>query len=85
MSSDERVTRWASKIARFEPVKTIISGTLLKLKSTKEGKNHITQWNSYILDDAIDEVASHKAILQLRKRLRAVVVNNGGPIKHLFR
>ena len=38
----------------------------------------------YVWDDEIDEAASHKAILQFRNRLRAVVVNNGGPIKHLF-
>ena len=37
----------------------------------------LTRRIKYVWDDAIDEAASHKAILQFRKRLRAVVVNNG--------
>ena len=39
----------------------------------------------YVWESAIDEEATHKAILQFRKRLRAVVVNKGGPIQHLYR
>ena len=38
----------------------------------------------YVWDAAFDEEASRKAITEFRKRLRAVVVNKGGPIVHLF-
>ena len=39
----------------------------------------------YVWESTIDEEVTHKAILQFRKRLRAVVGNKGGPIHHLYR
>ena len=50
-----------------------------------ESVNQLKRRIKYVWQRAIDEETTHKAILQFRKRLRAVVVNEGGPITHLFR
>ena len=97
ITRDNNVWRWDSRKAIKPPLLIpllIWNGVVGKFAANSSRKTgHREPFTSlaqercikYVWESAIDEEATHKAILQFRKRLRAVVVNKGGPIQHLYR